>query len=171
MHKISPIYIAFGANLSNPRESFLRAVDMLAEAAIRVEAMSSLWQSPAWPAGQGQPDYINAVARVDTTLSARLLLVHLHRIESELGRVRGERNAPRTLDLDLLDCRGEVIDAPDITIPHPRMMVRGFVLFPLSEVAPDWRHPITDMSIEAAIARLPLADVAPMKCLGPLQSR
>jgi 2-amino-4-hydroxy-6-hydroxymethyldihydropteridine diphosphokinase len=124
-----------------------------------------LWQSPAWPEGSGQPDYINACAQVETQLNARELLGLLHKIEAKFGRKRGVGNAARTLDLDLLDYHGEQIAADDITIPHPRMLARAFVLFPLQEIAPQWRDPIESRRIDDWIARLPLADVAPLKRL------
>lgn len=166
MSKISELYIAFGANLSNPSDSFRKAASALETQGFVLKALSSLWQSPAWPAGSAQPDYVNAVARAERGGSAREALAALHLVEAEMGRIRGERNAPRTLDLDLLDFGGQVMDAPDITLPHPRMMVRGFVLFPLLEVAPIWVHPVSQMSAFDAMARLTLSDVAPMTWLG-----
>jgi len=88
-----------------------------------------------------------------------------------MGRIRSVKNAARTLDLDLLDYRGQVIaprdDSPEsMIIPHPRMLSRGFVLFPLQEIAPNWHDPVSYVHIEAYIARLPLMDVAPMRWLG-----
>ncbi|MEE9348202.1 MAG: 2-amino-4-hydroxy-6-hydroxymethyldihydropteridine diphosphokinase [Robiginitomaculum sp.] len=156
------IYIALGANLSNPAQTFRRAMAELEGRGVKVLSLSGLWQSPAWPAGSGQPDYINACARIKTRLSARGLLAILHDVEAQFGRARGALNAARTLDLDLLDYNGENIDAADITIPHPRMLDRAFVLFPLQEIAPQWRDPIESRSIEDWLARLPLRDVAPL---------
>ena len=163
---IKAIYIAFGANLSNPKSTFAAAIDALEGRGVAVTQMSGLWQSPAWPAGSGQPDYINACGQVSFDGQAIELLNILHKIEAEMGRVRGVKNAARTLDLDLLDFRGQVIGQDNMTVPHPRMLARGFVLFPLSEIAPDWRDPVADMAINDHIARLPLADVGPMQWLG-----
>ena len=160
------IYIAFGANLSTPADSFRAAIDKLAARGVRVLALSGLWQSPAWPTDSGQPDYINACACVGYAGGARELLAELHAVEAELGRIRGVRNAPRTLDLDLLDYEGAIIEGGDITIPHPRMMARGFVLLPLAQIAPNWTDPHTGEGIELAISKLPLADIAPMTYLG-----
>jgi len=115
---------------------------------------------------------MNACGQVEFAGQARALLDILHEVEEAQGRIRSVKNAARTLDLDLLDFRGQVI-APDVVkadsmlIPHPRMLSRGFVLFPLSEIAPHWRDPASDMSIEDHIARLPLADVTPMQWAGP----
>lgn len=162
----APIYIAMGANLSNPKVTFAKALKVLAAYGVSSVRVSALWQSPAWPPGSDQPDYVNACAQVDFSGDARALLTILHEVEAEFGRVRGERNAARTLDLDLLDFKRQVIRRADIDIPHPRMLSRGFVLFPLQDIAPDWRDPVSDDSIENHIARLPLGDVAPMRRLG-----
>lgn len=170
-----PVYIALGANLSSeddagtpmtPAQTFQAACEGLAVRGVVVEAISSLWQSPAWPPGSIQPDYINACARVKTDFDARQTLTVLHDVERAFGRTRSVKNAARPLDLDLLDYAGQVIDAGDIQIPHPRMLNRGFVLFPLSEVAPDWVDPIKKRAIADWTARLPLADVAPLNKIG-----
>jgi len=144
------IYIALGANLSShnargdeigPAETFALAFKALKTLDIHLVAMSGLWQSPAWPPGSDQPDYINACAKITTALDARQTLSALHKVEAQFGRSRSVKNAPRPLDLDLLDYKGQVIAAEAIEIPHPRMLTRGFVLFPLSEVAPNWTDP------------------------------
>ena len=133
-----------------------------------IHQVSGLWQSPSWPPGKGHPDYINACAEVSFSASAGELLSVLHHVEDEFGRERIELNAPRALDLDLLDFKEQQFNTPALTIPHPRMSGRAFVLFPLSQIAPNWQHPITGEHIEATIAKLPLADVRPMRYLGAL---
>lgn len=164
---MKPIYIAFGANLSNPKETFLAAIDLLRTRGVDVVKMSGLWQSPAWPPDSNQPDYINACAKVNYTSDARALLDILHAVESELGRKRSVKNAARPIDLDLLDFRGQVIeDENGMIIPHPRMLTRGFVLFPLEEVAEQWRDPVNNLGLAEWIARLPLIDVQPMQWIG-----
>ena len=166
---MKPIYIAFGANLSNPKETFLGAIKSLEAKGVTVVKMSGLWQSPAWPLGSNQPDYINACAEVRFDGKARDLLDILHDVEAELGRKRTIKNAARPLDLDLLDFRGQLIEDKDgMIVPHPRMLTRGFVLFPLEEIAKPWRDPVNGTKLEDWIARLPLADVAPMQCIGSL---
>ncbi len=163
---MSSIYIAFGANLSNPKSTFTKAVGALEDRGVAILKMSGLWQSPAWPAGSGQPDYINACAQVDFDGTARELLNILHEIEAEFGRERGEKNAARRLDLDLLDFKGQVVrDKNGLNLPHPRMLSRGFVLLPLSEIAGEWRDPVQGKALWDWIARLPLSDVAPMRNL------
>ena len=161
-----PIYIALGANLGSPANSFAEALAILEKNGCEILNVSGLWQSPSWPPDVPAPDYINACAQIEYKKAARSLLELLHHTEAALGRTRAALNAPRPLDLDLLGFRGEVLDMPEIKIPHPRMMNRGFVLFPLSQIAPNWHHPVTKESINHAISRLPLRDVLPMKYLG-----
>ena len=157
---MSSIYIAFGANLSNPKSTFTGAMTALENRGVSILKMSGLWQSPAWPAGSGQPDYINACAEIDFEGSARELLDILHSIEIEFGRERSVKNAARTLDLDLLDFRGEIItDKMGMIVPHPRMLSRGFVLLPLSEIAPDWTDPIEGKFLWNWIGEIPFCDV------------
>ena len=166
---MKPIYIAFGANLSNPKLTFKAAIASLDLKGVSLVKMSGLWQSPAWPPGSGQADYINACAEIRFQGDARGLLDILHEVEAEAGRKRTFKNAARTLDLDLLDFKGQVIeDAGGMIVPHPRMLERGFVLFPLEEVARDWYDPIENESIKAYIAKLPLKDVEAMIWLGRL---
>src|SRR5260370_522561 len=101
--------------------------------------------------------YFNAVAEISTALPADRLLAELHAIEGDFGRVRGIPNAPRTIDLDLLDYHGEIAAGGlgKATLPHPRMVGRAFVLRPLADVAPEWRHPVSGASIQALVAALP----------------
>ena len=167
---MKPIYIAFGANLSNPKLTFKAAVKALKARGVNIVNMSGLWQSPAWPPGSDQPDYINACAEVSFDGEARGLLNILHEVEAELGRERTVKNAARPLDLDLLDFRGQVIEDKDgMIVPHPRMLTRGFVLFPLAEVATAWQDPVKGKSLGSWIARLPLDDVSPMAWIGRFQ--
>ena len=164
---MKPIYIAFGANLSNPKVTFQNAIKALKESGVDVVKMSGLWQSPAWPAGSDQPDYINACAEVSFNGRARALLDILHEVEAEFGRERSVKNAARALDLDLLDFRGQVIeDEGGMIVPHPRMLTRGFVLFPLAEIVPNWKSPLEHLPIGEYTVRLPLADVEGLSWLG-----
>jgi 2-amino-4-hydroxy-6-hydroxymethyldihydropteridine diphosphokinase len=129
-------YVALGSNLGNPVATVDAAIDAMA--ALRgslLKAMSSLYRTA--PVGlKHQPDFINAVIALDTRLPARELLDELFRVEGEFGRVRSVRNAPRTLDLDLILYDDLVQDDPELTLPHPRMHERAFVLAPLAEIAP-----------------------------------
>jgi len=130
-------YVALGSNLADPVGQLGIAFDELGRLpGTHVVARSSLWRSA--PVGcLDQPDFVNAVAAVDTTLEAEALLEHLLDIERRHGRVREFQNAPRTLDLDIALYGDERIDTPNLTVPHPRMQERAFVLLPLNEIAPD----------------------------------
>jgi 2-amino-4-hydroxy-6-hydroxymethyldihydropteridine diphosphokinase len=129
-------YVALGANLGDAARTLRDALQTLGRApGIRVTKASSLYRTA--PIDSSGPDYLNAVAEVATTLSAPALLAALQVIENAAGRERPYRNAPRTLDLDLLLYGSARIDSPDLTVPHPRMWARAFVLVPLAEIAPD----------------------------------
>ncbi|MBA2462568.1 MAG: 2-amino-4-hydroxy-6-hydroxymethyldihydropteridine diphosphokinase [Actinobacteria bacterium] len=127
-------YIGLGSNLGEREAALRRALDLLA-ARVHVGAVSSFRETD--PVGvTDQPQFVNAVARIETELSARGLLDFLLAVERELGRERRERWGPRTIDLDLLLYGRESIDEPGLTVPHPRLHERGFVLEPLVEIAP-----------------------------------
>ncbi|MEY2633139.1 MAG: hypothetical protein RIR00_1793 [Pseudomonadota bacterium] len=135
-------YIALGANLADPAaqvRAALAELDRLPET--RLRAASSLYCTA--PVGYAdQPEFINAVAAVETRLTPLALLDALLALEQRCGRVRGaERNGPRTLDLDLLLYGDTVLDSPALTLPHPRLHLRAFVLVPLAEIAPDLALP------------------------------
>jgi 2-amino-4-hydroxy-6-hydroxymethyldihydropteridine diphosphokinase len=129
-------YIGIGSNLEDPQAQVEHAFDELARLSrTRLSARSSLYRSA--PLGYAaQPDFINAVAAVDTELAAHELLAELQSIEARHGRRRSFANAPRTLDLDLLLYGDARIDEPHLVVPHPRMYERAFVLRPLVEIAP-----------------------------------
>lgn len=130
-------FIGLGANLDDPRDQVQRAFGELARLPqSTLVARSSLWHSA--PVGYAnQPAFVNAVARLETGLSADALLDELKKVESAHGRERSFANAPRTLDLDLLLYGEEVRASPQLTLPHPRMHERAFVLNPLLEIAPE----------------------------------
>ena len=128
-------WIGLGANLGDARAALRAAVRALAALpCTRVLRVSSLYRSA--PVDAGGPDYLNAVAELDTPLAPLALLHALQSIEQAAGRERPYRNAPRTLDLDLLLHGDERLDSPELTVPHPRMGERAFVLLPLAELAP-----------------------------------
>lgn len=134
-------FVAFGANLGDPVAAFALALQRLdALPSTRVLARSALYRSA--PVGVvGQPDYINAVIELSTSLDARVLLEALLLIEREGGRTRDFHMAPRTMDLDLLLHGEAIIDEPDLQVPHPRMHLRAFTLVPLAEIAPGLHIP------------------------------
>ena len=151
------ILIALGGNLNSqagaPARTLDAALAALAKGGVNIEAVSPYYVTPAWP-NPSDPPYVNAVARVTTALPPPEFLVFLHDTETAFGRVRSIRNAPRTLDLDLLDYDGKVEAGPP-ALPHPRLAGRAFVLVPLADVAPHWTHPVTGQSIQALLNALP----------------
>lgn len=137
-------YLGLGANLGAPEEQLARAVDDLAGAGV-VEAVSSIYLTE--PVGRpDQPQYLNLVCRISTPLSPTELLARIRSMEERLGRVRRRRNDPRTIDIDILSYADQVVSTTDLIIPHPRMHVRAFVLIPLGQIAPDWRHPVLGLT-------------------------
>lgn len=129
-------FVALGANLGDPLTTVRQALHTLARTpGLRLVRASSLYRTAPFQA-RG-PDFINAVAELATSWSAPELLDTLQRIERDAGRERPFRNAPRTLDLDLLLYGGATIESSRLTVPHPRMHERAFVLVPLAEIAPD----------------------------------
>lgn len=156
--------IALGSNLAHnglsPATLVLEAMRHFAQAHIFVQSRSRLWRSPPWPPANdtmhGQPHYINAIVACNVSVYAPDQLVKtLQAIEAHFGRVRTARWAARTLDLDLIDLDGAVGNFDGVVLPHPRAHERAFVLAPLAEVAPDWRHPILQRSAAELLAGLP----------------
>ncbi len=136
--------VALGSNLAGDfasSEALLEAaLALFPQAGLPVLARSAWWRSAAWPDPTG-PEYRNGVAIVEANGPPQAVLEALFAIERRLGRARGPRNAPRTLDLDLVAHGRQVIDAPGLVLPHPRAHERRFVMGPLAQIAPGWRHP------------------------------
>ena len=153
------ILIGIGSNLASreyetPAATAAAAVAQLPALGIEVVARSPWYLSEPVPASD-QPWFVNAVARVATRLEPTALLERLLALEARFGRRRGAPNAARTLDLDLLDYDGRLVDTPALVLPHPRLHERRFVLAPLCDLAPDWRHPRIGLTAAALLARLP----------------
>ena len=159
------IFIALGANLATSRcgppqhglEAALRSLEAHGVSLIR---RSNWYRNAPYPAAD-QPLYVNGVAEVETALSPAALMVVLLDMELAFGRRRGARNAAREMDLDLIDFDGQTLDrsadesGPAVRLPHPRLGQRAFVLLPLAEIAPNWRHPENGLHIDDLIAALP----------------
>lgn len=160
------IIVALGANLKGDFPSLSAvleaALGAMAAEGLEIVSCSSFWRSSAWP-DPTSPAYLNAVAVVETTLVPQDVLAALHRIEDRFGRSRRERNAPRTLDLDLIAFADLVHRSPDLEIPHPRAHDRLFVMGPLAEIAPDWRHPVLGSTARALAGAATVGrDAAPL---------
>jgi 2-amino-4-hydroxy-6-hydroxymethyldihydropteridine diphosphokinase len=152
------ILIALGANLPSPcgppRATLQAALRELQRRNVSVLATSPLYESQAWPDPRDAP-FVNAVAHIETKRTPHQLLTLMCEIEIAFGRETVRRNAPRPLDLDLVDYNGLIDETGPPILPHPRLRERGFVLVPVSDVAPDWRHPISGLGVSALIAALP----------------
>lgn len=150
--------VALGCSLPGSyasREALLEAaLEALGAEGLTVAARSSWWTSAAWP-DPTAPAYLNGVVLVEARGAAEEVLATLHRIEARFGRVRAEPNAPRTLDLDLIAQGRTVLDGA-VVVPHPRAHERLFVMGPLAQIAPDWRHPVSgrtaaDLAVNATV--------------------
>lgn len=164
------VVVALGSNLGGARGSSREILeDALARfgaEGLTVTGRSSWWRSAAWP-DPAQPDYLNGVAIVETELGPAETLRVLHRLEAELGRIRREPNAARTLDLDLIAYGRAAMEADGLVLPHPRAADRLFVMGPLAEIAPGWRHPVTgetaaELAAKATVGR----DATPVQRIG-----
>lgn len=155
------VLIGLGANLASPTgppaQTICAALQRLDRMGVKILSVSSFYQTSAWP-DPSDPAFVNAVAAVNTDLQPVELLDLLHEVETAFGRLSSAPNAPRTLDLDLLDYDG-VVRGGRLTLPHPRMTERSFVLVPLREIAPHWRHPVSQQTVEDLILQLSDAQV------------
>jgi 2-amino-4-hydroxy-6-hydroxymethyldihydropteridine diphosphokinase len=153
------ILIAIGSNLAapgfaSPRDTAESAVAELPTIGVDVVARSPWYLSEPVPASD-QPWFVNGVVAVATDLPPEALLGRLLALETRFGRARGARNAARSLDLDLLDYDGHQCATATLVLPHPRLHQRRFVLVPLRDIAPEWRHPALGMTVAELVARLP----------------
>lgn len=161
MNPDEAVVVALGGNLAgdfSSSEALLEAALLrLAEAGLSVAKRSTWWRSAAWP-DPAQPDYRNGVALVEARLGPEATLRRLMEVEAGFHRVRGAPNQARTLDLDLVAHGRAVLDVPGLTLPHPRAHQRLFVMGPLAEIAPQWRHPVSgrtaaELAADATVGR------------------
>lgn len=160
--------VAIGANLPAPDgtpapETCRRALALLdGLCGLRLAAASRWWESDPIPPIPGAPPFVNGAARLEGSAAPESVLAALHGIEERFGRVRPFPNAPRTLDLDLIDAAGMLRDGPGLVLPHPRAHLRAFVLRPLAEVAPGWVHPRLGIGVDALIAGVAGQGIRPL---------
>jgi 2-amino-4-hydroxy-6-hydroxymethyldihydropteridine diphosphokinase len=180
------IFLALGANMPSnagaAHETLIAVLMALNANGLTLTAISRFFKTPAFPAGSG-PDYVNACVKVNSPDTCDQILLTLHRIEADFGRVRGERWAARGCDIDLLavgnyilpnrdlqarwralPLEDQLVEAPDqLILPHPRMTERAFVLIPLLDIAPDFVDPVSGVGIAALLNALPEADKAEIR--------
>ncbi|MGR3716685.1 MAG: 2-amino-4-hydroxy-6-hydroxymethyldihydropteridine diphosphokinase [Thermohalobaculum sp.] len=186
---MTKVLFSLGANVASPGSSLVEmlesALDLVGNTdRITLGRRSRWFRTPAFPPGSG-PDFVNAAAVLETSLDPESVLAALHGAEEELGRVRPARWAPRVCDLDLIAMedavlpdretlarwmaldlgQAQTVAPPRLILPHPRMHERGFVLAPLADIAPQWRHPATGLTVAEMLAALPedaLAEIRPL---------
>jgi len=154
----SRAFLGFGGNLGQPLNSFRKARESLStHELIDVVSSSPLYRTPPIGGPKRQPDYLNAVIEIQTGLAAKDLLQICRRIEDQAGRIRDVHWGPRTLDIDLLMYAGLVIDTPELTLPHPRLHQRHFVLLPLCDLDRNIMHPLLRITTGKLLEQLPPA--------------
>ncbi len=181
--------VALGSNeamgLGGTKIIFEAAFQALEKLGVSVSQKSKLYLTPCFPQGNG-PDFVNAAARIETSLTPEKLLCRLHEVEAEFGRLRTKRWGPRSLDLDLIAQGCAVLPDPEtqrhwvelplgrqikeapkqLILPHPRLQDRGFVLIPLAEIAPGWVHPLSGKTAMEMLDDLPEAEKEAIRALG-----
>jgi 2-amino-4-hydroxy-6-hydroxymethyldihydropteridine diphosphokinase len=150
---MSTVYIGIGSNLGDRGENCIRAIELLEQRGILVKKKSSLYETKPWGM-KNQPLFLNMAIEIETALSPRELLKILKEMEKEIGREPTSRWGPRIIDLDILLFNADVVDEDNLSIPHPLMHERDFVLQPLSEIAPDAEHPVLHKSIRELMLQL-----------------
>ena len=157
------VYIGIGSNLGNRIKNINKAKYLLSLNGINILKSSSYYESLSWP-DRSQPKFINIVIQLDTDISPQKILQISQTIENKLGRKKTYKNAPRTCDIDILSYKNRLISG-DITIPHKRMSKRNFVLIPLFEIAPNFVHPKTNITIKKLIFSLSNKDITSIKLI------
>jgi 2-amino-4-hydroxy-6-hydroxymethyldihydropteridine diphosphokinase len=145
--QMNNVYILLGSNIGNSLEQITIAKNNISNKVGEIECSSSIYVTAAW-GNTNQPDFLNQVIIVKTTLSATTTLTTILNIENKMGRIRTEKNAPRIIDIDILFFNNDVITTPSLTVPHPEIANRKFVLIPLTELTPHFIHPVLQKNMK-----------------------
>ncbi len=153
------IFLSIGSNLKskwgNRFQNVKMAIDKISHEKINIKKISSFYETPSYP-DKNHPKFINIVIEVEFYDDPEDLLKKILLIEKRLGRVRNLKNEPRTFDIDIIDFNGLILNKDNINLPHPKMHLRNFVLFPLKEICPTWMHPILNKKVNVLIENLTL---------------
>lgn len=153
------VYLSLGSNLGDRAANLRLAISRLGELGV-VSAVSSFYETEPVEVKSQQPWFLNCAVTLETDLMPKQLLSRALAIEQEMGRRRTEAKGPRTIDIDIIFFGNAVVDTPDLTIPHPAMQQRRFVLAPLAEIAPEVRHPVLKCTVRELLAELPAGEGA-----------
>ena len=151
------IYLNIGSNLPSQsggrKDNINRAIKYLKELSLKIIKISSFYETPSYP-NKSDPKFINICIKLKTELEPSVLLGKIKEIEVKLGRIRLNKNEPRTCDIDIIDYDGKIIDNENLTVPHPKSHIRNFVIYPLKEIEPEWEHPIYKKKIDKFFTEL-----------------
>ena len=156
-NQVNLVYLALGSNLGNKKTNLNKCIDLIKKEEIFIKKRSKFYSTKSWP-NENFPNFINAIILVETKFSLTELFLKIKKIEKKLGRTRSKRNHPRVCDIDIIDYNGEIIHRKlgkhKLNIPHKRMHIRNFVLFPLYEIDKDWVHPKLNKNIVILMSNL-----------------
>ena len=156
-----PVYLGIGSNIGNRITNINKACHLLTNFCSIIK-ISKFYESNSWP-NENFPKYLNIIIKCNTVLKPILLLKNLKNIETSLGRKKNKKNFPRTCDIDIIDFKGQKQNDKFLQIPHPRMLNRNFVLFPLFEIEKNWKHPKNNISIDKLLKKLDLKSLRSIK--------
>jgi 2-amino-4-hydroxy-6-hydroxymethyldihydropteridine diphosphokinase len=145
--KLNNVYLLLGSNMLEPEKQLELAKKYIQQSAGKILHSSSLYRTAAW-GKTDQPDFLNQVLQVQTKFNAEQLLKDVLGIEEKMGRIRTEKNAPRIIDIDILFFNEDIISSKNLTVPHPEIYRRRFVLTPLAELSPDFIHPVLHKNMQ-----------------------
>jgi 2-amino-4-hydroxy-6-hydroxymethyldihydropteridine diphosphokinase len=151
---MNKVYLLLGSNRQQPIKQLQLAKKIIAKKIGSVSRTSSVYKTAAW-GNTKQPDFLNQVLITTTKLSAQETIQHILSIEKEMGRIRTKKNAPRIIDIDILFFNKEVINSKKLQVPHPRLQLRNFVLIPLNQLSPNFKHPVLNKTIHQLLRICP----------------
>lgn len=147
-------YLLLGSNMGNSRQQLSKAKSFIKKEIGKILRQSDLYTTAAW-GNTNQPDFLNQVIMVETTLDALQTMQTILIIEKKMGRIRAEKNAPRIIDIDILFFNKEIIDQEGLSIPHPQIQNRHFVLVPLNQLSPNFKHPVFKKTVHQLFIHCP----------------